>query len=128
MSSGKLSEDEIVNKILAVIEKQYGFIPLVNQVLSERPDIFIPSVNFARAVLENDNQRLDNKTKYLCAVSAATASGGEYCLEVQTKHALSAGATREDIFEAILIGSFITMTKAQSYAFRKYKSIFDPKQ
>ncbi|MCQ2056347.1 MAG: carboxymuconolactone decarboxylase family protein [archaeon] len=127
MSSGKLAEDKIVNKILNAIEKQYGFIPLVNQVLSERPDIFVPSVNLANAILENDNQRLDSKTKYLCAVSAAAASGGEYCLEVHAKHALSAGATKEDIFEAILIGSFITMTKAQSYAFRKYKSMFDSK-
>ena len=32
---------EIADKILKAIEERYGFVPLVNQVLSEDPDLFV---------------------------------------------------------------------------------------
>ena len=124
MCGEKPSDREIADKILKAIEEQYGFVPLVNQVLSERPDIFVPSVNFSKAVMENPNQKLERKTVYLCAISAATATGGEHCILVQMKHTLAAGATRDEILEAMVIGSQMAMTRAQSYAFRKYKELF----
>lgn len=119
------SQEEIVQKILAAIEKEYGFVPLVNQVMSERPDLFIPSVGFSKAVLEGKDLKLEKKTVYLCAVAAATAVGGEYCIMAQGKHAKAAGATKDEILEAMTIGSMMAMTRAQSYAFRKYKELFE---
>lgn len=125
MCGEKPSDREIADKILKAIEEAYGFVPLVTQVLSERPDIFVPYSNFSRASMENPNQKLERKTVYLCAISAATATGGEHCIAVQMKHAIAAGATREEIFEAMVIGSQMAMTRAQSYAFRKYKELFE---
>lgn len=116
--------EEDVKKMLKIIEEQYGFVPLVNQVLSERPDLFMPSIAFGKAVLESDEQKLERKTAYLCAVSAATAMGGEHCVNVQTKHAVQAGASKDEVLEAMLIGSYMAMTRAQSYAFRKYQENF----
>ncbi|MBQ7701462.1 MAG: carboxymuconolactone decarboxylase family protein [Candidatus Methanomethylophilaceae archaeon] len=127
MSEEKLTDREIADKILNAIKEQYGFIPLVNQVLSERPDLFIPSAKFGKAVLEGDEQKLEKKTAYLCAISAATALGAEHCLNVQMKHAVEAGATKDEILETMLIGSFMAMTRAQSYAFRKYDEMFGGK-
>lgn len=115
----------IVDKMLQSIKKEYGFVPVVNQVLSERPDVFIPMGNLGKAVLENGD--LDKKQKYLCAVAAATAVGGEYCIDVQTKQAISAGATKDEIFEAMMIGSYMAMTRSESYAFRKYAENFGEK-
>lgn len=115
----------IVDKMLQSIKKEYGFVPVVNQVLSERPDVFIPMGNLGKAVLENGD--LDKKQKYLCAVAAATAVGGEYCIDVQTKQAISAGATKDEIFEAMMIGSYMAMTRSESYAFRKYAENFGKK-
>ena len=116
--------EEDAKKLLKIIEEQYGFVPLVNEVLSERPDLFIPAANFGKAALESDDQKLERKTAYLCAVSAATALGGEYCINVQTKHAIQAGAPKDEVLESMLIGSYMAMTRAQSYAFRKYKENF----
>ena len=96
--------------ILKATKEAYGFVPVVNQVLSERPDLFVPMAGVARA---------------LCAVSAATAIGGEYCVKVQAQHAIDAGATRDEVLEAMTIGSYMAMTRAQSYAFRKYAELFD---
>jgi len=112
------------DKILEAIRNAYGFVPVVNQVLSERPDLFVPGVAYSRAVLEADGD-LDRKTRYLCAISAATAAGGEYCVAVQMKHAREEGATKDEILEAIVIGSMMAMTRAQSYALRKYAAEFE---
>ena len=116
-------EREITEKILKAIEEQYGFIPLVNKVLSERPDMFIPAANLGKAVLEGKGV-LDQKTRYLAAVSAAAALGGQHCVRVQMHHAAQAGATKDEILESILIGSYMAMTRSQSYALREYAEMF----
>ena len=115
---------EKTDRILEAIRNQYGFVPVVNQVLSERPDLFLPMVGVSRAILEGDGV-MERKQRCLCAIAAATAAGGEYCVSVQSKHALEAGATRDEILEAITIGSYMAMTRAQSYAYRKYAELFD---
>ena len=114
----------VADKILAAIERRYGFVPVVNQVMSERPDLFIPMANLGKAVFEGEGD-LEQKTRYLCAVSAAASSGAEYCLSVQMKHAVEAGATRDEVLEAIVIGCQISMTRSQSYALRRYAEQFD---
>ena len=48
-----------------------------------------------------------------------------YCVKVQAQHAIAAGATRDEVLEAMTIGSYMAMTRAQSYAFRKYAELFD---
>ncbi|MCK9323342.1 MAG: carboxymuconolactone decarboxylase family protein [Candidatus Methanomethylophilaceae archaeon] len=120
-------EREITNKILKSIEEQYGFIPVVNQILSERPDKFISAANFGKIVMEGRGE-LDQKTRYLAAVAASTAIGGQYCIKVQMDHAIQAGATKDEILETMLIGSYMAMTRAQSYAFREYSDMFKDKK
>lgn len=114
---------ERTDKIIEAIRREYGFVPVVNQVLSTRPDLFLPLSAASRAILEG-NGDLDRKQRYLCAISAATAVGGEYCIDVQTKHAIAAGATGDEVLEAMLIGSYMAMTRSQSYALRKYAENF----
>ena len=116
-------EREIADKILRSIESQYGFIPVVNQVLSERPDLFIPAANLGKSIMEGKGE-LDRKTRYLAAVSAAAALGGQHCVKVQARHAKQAGATKDEILESMLIGSYMAMTRSQSYAFREFADMF----
>lgn len=108
----------IADKILKAVEAKTGFVPVINQIQSTRPDILIPINRLGDAILFKGD--LDRKQKTLCAISAATATGGEYCVQAQMKEALDAGATQDEIFEAIMIGSYMCMTRAQSYALRKY--------
>ncbi len=116
-------EREVANKILEAIKKEYGFVPVVNQVMSTRPDLFIPQANLSKAVFEGKGE-LDPKTRYLCAVSAAANSCAEYCINVQMQHAIEAGATKDEVLEAIMIGCQISLTRSQSYALRKYAEVF----
>ena len=115
---------EIVEKILKAIETRYGFVPLVNQVMSENPDLFIPSANFSKAVMEGDSKKLDAKTTYLCAVAAASALGAEHCVRAQGTHAKANGATKDEMMEAMVIGSYMALTRSQSYAFRVLQDLY----
>ncbi|MBR6204886.1 MAG: carboxymuconolactone decarboxylase family protein [Candidatus Methanomethylophilaceae archaeon] len=117
-------EREVADRILEAIKREYGFVPLVNQVMSTRPDIFIPQTRLNKAVFEGKSD-LDEKTKYLCAVSAAASSGAEYCIGVHMRHAFDAGATEDEILEAVTIGCQVAMNRAQSYALRRYAEMFD---
>ena len=110
------------DEILEAMRREYGFVPVVNQVLSTRPDLFLPLGAASRAVLEGDGA-LERRQRYLCAISAATAAGGEYCVEVQMRHALDAGCSKDEVLEAILIGSQMCMSRAQSYALRRYAAV-----
>ena len=113
------------DKILKAIEESYGFVPVVNQVISERPDVFVPYVNFGQSVLDRTDGAIPRKDRFLMAVSAAAAVGGEYCLKVQIHHAREAGASKDEILESILIGSYMSMTRSQSYALRAFADEFD---
>jgi alkylhydroperoxidase/carboxymuconolactone decarboxylase family protein YurZ len=117
------NEEEITKDILKSIEREYGFIPLVNQVLSERPDLFIPAANVGRSVFDGKGE-LEKRFRHLAALSAATALGAEHCMNVQMQLAAKFGASKNEILETMQIGAVMSMTHAQSYAFRKYKEMF----
>lgn len=121
-------DKERVERILDSIERKYGFIPKVNQVMSERPDLFIPAIGFSKAVLENPTSPFDDKFRYLLALSAAAAIGSQYCLDVQIKHAMDSGATKKEIMDTIMIGSYMAMSRSQSIALREYDKNFNDKK
>ncbi|MCL2786294.1 MAG: carboxymuconolactone decarboxylase family protein [Methanomassiliicoccaceae archaeon] len=118
-----ISDEEMVEKTLRSIEKEYGYVPMVNQVLSERPDLFLPFVSINRSVFYG-KARLDKKVRHLAAISAAAALGAEHCLTVQMQLAVKYGATKDEILESMQIGSVISMTRSQATAFRRYKEMF----
>jgi len=117
------SEEEITKDMLKSIEREYGFIPLVNEVLSERPDLFIPSVNLGKSVFYGKCE-LGRKMRHLTALAAAVAKGSEHCMSVHMQLAVKAGATKNEIIETMQIASVVSMTHAQSYAFRRFKEMF----
>lgn len=121
----KEREDErkLTEKTLHAIEKEYGFIPVISQVLSERPDLFLPSSGVGRAATEGRGE-LDRKTRYLVAMASAAALGSEHCIGVQMDHAIKAGATRDEILEALYIASYMGLTRSQSYSLRKFREKF----
>ena len=117
------TDEEIAKEILKNIEKEYGSVPLVNKVLSERPDLFVPSANVARSVFDGKG-KLEKKYRHLIALSAAVALGAEHCMMVQMKHAVQFGASKDEVLETMQIGGVMSMTHSQSYAFRKYREMF----
>ncbi|MBN9673571.1 carboxymuconolactone decarboxylase family protein [Roseibium aggregatum] len=81
--------------------------PDLEAILSERYDDLVP--NFAESLIEWAYGRhyarpgLDLKTRQLCTIAALTVLGGQTApqLKVNIEHTLAAGASREEIVEAI---------------------------
>ena len=81
--------------------------PPLEGALAEKYDALVPG--FAESLVEWAYGRhyarpnLDLKTRQLCTISALTVLGGQTApqLKINIKHTLAAGATREEIIEAI---------------------------
>lgn len=124
MSLSQKDKEEIVQSVLKRIEERYGKVPLVNQVLADDPDLFLPFTEAAYAALDSKTKKLDPKTTFLCSVAAATGLGAQHCITVQGSHAKQAGVTKDELREAMVIGSLMAMTRAQSHAFRALEEIY----
>lgn len=123
---GNESRDETVDRILGKIRKFYGFVPVTSQVLSEKPDVFIPYSSLSGAIFEGESE-FDRKTKHLLALAASAALGSEHCMRNQIKDAVANGATEEEVLEVMVIAGYMGMTRVQSYAFRVYAEQFGKK-
>jgi len=99
-------------------EAFYGSPTFVAKFLSEQEDLFIPFTDLSSRLLM-EPRHLSLKEMELAAVAASAALGSEHCLNVHIPQARKVGATKEEITEAIMVGSFMAMTKGQSVALRK---------
>ena len=107
-----------VEVILEAIKERYGLVPFIFKVLSRRPDIFIPHTELASNIFLK-TKALSPKLVELIALSAAIALKSEYCTEVHTKQAYQFGASIGEIFETMLVSSFVSLTSSEAVAFRK---------
>lgn len=107
-----------IKKRLARLTDFYGQVPFVPQTLSEHPDIFIPFSDLSKRLLL-EPKYLSLRDMELASVAASAALGSEHCLNVHIPQALKVGATKEEVMESIMIGTFMAMTKGQSVALRK---------
>ncbi len=109
--------DQTVAEIFAMVEQQLGFVPSILTGMAERPDILIPSVVIAYSLL-GEPQALDRKTAELIAFACAVSVRGEACTKVHLKEARKAGASPQEIFEAVMIAGVMAQTAVQASALR----------
>ena len=107
-----------VEDILAKIETYFGFVPKIFQVLSENPRAL--NAYFKKLELFMLDDSLPPLTKEFISIGAASALGAEHCLKTHAEVAREFGATDEQIFLAIMMGAFITETKALASSLRVY--------
>lgn len=86
-----------------------------------KPDIVKAYFEFSKAVDKTD--KLTQKEKELISVGVSHALLCSYCIEDHVRKARVAGATEEEIAEAILVAAKVragsALTYAQHYAFKK---------
>ncbi len=116
--------DEDAKKRLDAIQAALGSVPPVNQILANNPEMFCPTFDLSDSLFRPEGRALDIKTRRLIAAACAAALSGEYCMKAQIAHAKEAGATAEEVLEAIEIASYMCMTKSQSYSLREYARQF----
>lgn len=110
--------EEHVQRVLERVKKVYGQVPLVSEILSKRPDMFIPYSDLSSAVMYKP-KFMDQKSMELAAIAAGSALGAEHCLMVHFKQAAKYGASEDEMFDAVMVGSMMAMTASQAIAFRK---------
>ncbi len=124
MATNEEDQKERVEKVLRKVREEYGFIPLVSEVMSERPDIYLPYSEMSSSLFFKP-KHLDRYTAELVAIAAGAALGSENCLKVHIMQALKLGVSEDALLEAMMVGSFMSMNHSNSVAFRCFKTAKD---
>ena len=120
-------QERKVAETMARIKEAYGQVPLVSRVMARRGDIFLAYSEFNKSVFYAE-RALDRKTAEIAGIAAGAALGAEFCLDVHIRQAIKAGASEDEIFEALMIGSLVSLTKSQAVAMRKFEAFFPPEK
>ncbi|MBN1109356.1 MAG: carboxymuconolactone decarboxylase family protein [Methanomassiliicoccales archaeon] len=113
----EVEQRERVRKVLERVKEEYGFVPLVSEVMSDRPDVYLPYSEMSSRLFFRP-KHLDRQTVELAAIAASTALGSKNCLDVHILQAIKLGLSEEAIMEAMMVGSFMSMNGSNAIAFR----------
>ena len=127
MATNEEDQGEKVERVLDRIREEYGFVPLVSQIMSGRPDIFLPYSEMSSNLFLKP-KHLDRQTAELAAIAAGAALGSENCLGVHIPQAIKLGVSEDAILETMLIGSFMNLNRSNSIAFRCLKAATEGKE
>lgn len=114
-------QEERVRGVLDKVRKEYGFIPLVSEMMSKRPDVYLPYSDLSSALFFRP-KNLDRRTAELAAIAAGAALGSENCLNVHIPQAMKIGVSEEEVLEAIFVGAFMSLNRSNSIALRCLKA------
>ena len=111
--------DSLQEDIFKDTDKMLGTVPFILRVMSRRPEFMIFSALKDFYALRPKS--LDAKTAELLAVAAAAGSGADKCLKVHMNAASRAGASEDEIMDAVLIAALIGQTKVLASALRTFQ-------
>ncbi|AXV38058.1 MAG: carboxymuconolactone decarboxylase family protein [Methanobacteriaceae archaeon] len=114
-----VKEEINVDEIFEKIENYFGFVPKIFQVLAENPATL--NTYFEKLEAINNNDSLSSLTKEFISIGAASAIGAEHCLLTHLKVAKEFGATDEQLFLAVIMGSQIAETDVLAKSLRVYE-------
>ena len=100
-------------------EKMLGTVPFILRVMARRPEFMIFSSLKDFYALRPKS--LDAKTAELLAVAAAASAGADKCLKVHMGAAVKAGASEDEILDAILIAAVIGQTRVLAVSLRTFQ-------
>ena len=120
-------QEEKVRGVLDKVRKEYGFIPLVSEMMSKRPDVYLPYSDLSSALFFRP-KNLDRRTAELAAIAAGAALGSENCLNVHIPQAMKIGVSEEEVLEAIFVGAFMSLNRSNSIALRCLKAATGEKE
>ncbi|MCG7845329.1 MAG: carboxymuconolactone decarboxylase family protein [Methanomassiliicoccales archaeon] len=121
MANDEKDQAKRVEWVLQKVREEYGFVPLVSEVMSKRPDIYLPYSEMSSKLFFKP-KHMDRQTAELAAIAAGSALGSDNCMNVHIPQALKLGVSEDAILEAMLIGSFMCLNRSNSIAFRCLRS------
>jgi 4-carboxymuconolactone decarboxylase len=114
--------DAISDDILEDTRKMLGSMPFILPVLRERPEYFALSSLADEMICRPAH--LSPKTAELVALAAAAGMGAEYCMQVHIRAAAKEGASRDEIYDTIMIAALVGKTRVLAPALREFSDAF----
>lgn len=114
--------DSIGDDITDEISEILGMVPYIIPVLREREDVFALSTLADERICRPKN--LSPKTAELVTIAAAAGMGAEGCLKVHIRAAVKEGASRDEIYDTLMIASMIGKTKILASSLRQMRDAF----
>ncbi|MFA5296105.1 MAG: carboxymuconolactone decarboxylase family protein [Methanoregulaceae archaeon] len=109
--------DAISDDILIDTREMLGCMPFILPVMRERPEYFALSSLADEMVCRPEH--LSPKTAELVALAAAAGTGAESCMKVHIRAAVKEGASRDEIYDTIMIAALVGKTRVLAPAFRE---------
>jgi len=114
--------DDISDDVMKDTENMLGTLPFIFPVMRERTGTFALSALADYRICRPEH--LAPKTAELVAIAAAAGAGADNCLKVHLKAAVKEGATRDEIFDTLMIAGTIGKTKILASALRQMSDVF----
>ncbi|MFG6206156.1 carboxymuconolactone decarboxylase family protein [Pseudomonas retamae] len=91
------------------------------------PEMVAAFFNFDKAVFNKDVGSLNLATRELIAVGVAVTTQCSYCITDHAQRAISAGASKQDVAEAIMVATALRAGGGITHGWQAMKSIAEPK-
>ena len=100
-----------------MLEEKFGFIPLVAQYLSKRPDFYVHRMAMGKDIYATP-KNIPMMWVELMSLCASFALQNEHCARVHIEEAFKAGATMDQILETMMIADIMAMSGIEAKAVR----------
>ncbi len=121
------SPDETAETLRAFWIERRGGVPFVMQMLQRRPDAALSFTLKVEGIF-GDDTALDKKTKELIATAVAAALRCDYCMQAHVPAALAAGATTDEVMQAMLVAGAICESSSFAHSLRVLQRIEDSRK
>jgi AhpD family alkylhydroperoxidase len=108
-------------QILASVEAKKGFQPPALRLMAGREGTLPAFMIYGNGLFEGGP--LTEKEAYLVALAAAVAHGSPVCMEAHSESALKAGASADEVRQAVLIAGLISNTAPLHAAFQSIDAL-----
>ncbi|MGP8330261.1 MAG: carboxymuconolactone decarboxylase family protein [Methanosarcinaceae archaeon] len=103
----KKEPEDAVDELLDDVKKRYGEIPYIMDFMKSMPELLITKVLYDNSIMR-EFKRMDPKTVELISIGVSSALRCDHCLKMHIRVANRIGITKEEIFDAILIGGTLS--------------------
>lgn len=103
----KKKPDDAAEELLKEVEKAYGEVPYILNFMKDSPSLLAAKIIYENEIIR-EFKRLDQKTIELISIGVSAALKCEHCLKLHIRVAERHGATKEEIFDAILIAGSLS--------------------
>ncbi|MCL7410618.1 MAG: carboxymuconolactone decarboxylase family protein [Methanosarcinaceae archaeon] len=103
----KKEPEDAVDELLGDVKERYGEIPYILNFMKDMPELLIPKILYDDSIMR-EFKRMDSRTVELISIGVSSALRCDHCLKMHIRVATRLGISKEEIFDAILIGGTLS--------------------